>query len=530
MLLALLRFGGPVGERLDSWKEIAAYLGRDVRTVQRWERGRRLVVHRVPGGTKARVYGLKSELDAWLGAAAAEAPRSASVAVLPFSNLTEGKENEYFADGLADEIITALTRVPGLRVTARTSSFAFRGKEEDARKIGARLGARALLEGSVRRSGDRVRVAAQLIDAETGYHLWSDRYDGSIGDIFAIQDGIARAIVRALRARLAPGVLVERSTDDVEAYRLWLEGRHAAEGFTPDGIARARRCYAAATERDPQFSLPYLSTAELLFEGAQVGFLPPAEAATDAKDAALKALALNETLGEAHAIVGVLHGVLEYEWGAAEEAFRRALELNPGSASMLMRYAWFHLVPRRRITEAVNHMGRAATCDPLSPWVHARFGLVWTVAREYGRALEEHRIAVELAPTVVLFRWLLGYTLILVGRADEGLAECLKVYERREWTPLVTAGMSVVYGMLGRDDDARRMLSELLEAARTTWVPPLAFAWAYAGTRDERVFEWLDKAIAARDPAVTHMPSMPYYDAIRNDPRFRLLLAKMRLA
>jgi TolB-like protein len=516
-------------ERLDSWKDIADYLSRDVRTVQRWERERSLPVHRLPGGPKPRIYAVKSELDLWLkGSQEAPQPPTPSVAVLPFVNLSESRENEYFSDGLADEIINALTRIPGLRVTARTSSFAFRGRERDVREIGACLGAGALLEGSVRRSGNRVRVSAQLVSAEDGYHLWSESYDHELSDVFAIQDEIARAISRALSLRLMPGPLVEPSTEDMEAYRLWLEGRHAWAQLTPPAVARARDCFEAALARDPRFPHPYVGVAELLFDASQLGLVPPAEASGKAKEAVQAALALNDRLGEAHALLGALHGVLEYDWASAERRFQSALELSPGSATVLSRFAWHYLVPQLRISEAIEQMRRARVLDPLSPFLHSLFGLTLMVARDFKRAVEECRIALKLAPGLSAARWFLGGSLVMMGKAEEGVRECRKVYEHG-LGPLAIGGMGTIYGMVGRMNESRKMLSELSQKARTTWVPPLAFAWAYLGLRDELVFEWLDKAIDARDPAVTHMPSMPIYDGIRDDPRFRKLLAKMNL-
>ena len=518
-------------ERLDSWKDIADYLRRDVRTVQRWERERNLPVRRLPGGRKPRIYALKSELDLWLkGSPADPVPSAPSVAVLPFTNLSESRENEYFSDGLADEIINALTRIPGLRVTARTSSFAFRGREQDVREIGTSLGAGALLEGSVQRFGNHIRVSTQLVSAKDGYHLWSESYDRELQDVFALQDEIARAVSRALSLRLTAGPLVEPSTEDMEAYRLWLQGRHAWAQLTPSAVSQARNCFETALSRDPRFPLPYIGIAELLFDAAQLGLVPPAEVIRKAKEAVLAALALNDRLGEAYALLGALHGVLEYDWAAAERCIQRALDLSPGSAAVLMRFAWFYLVPQLRIPEALEQMQRARTRDPLSPFVHSMSGLTLLAARDFERSIEECRITLEMAPGLYVARWFLGASLIFSGKVEEGLMECNEVYEHGELGAMATGGMSYVYGIIGRMEESRKMLSELSDMANTSWVPPLAFAWAYLGQRDERVFEWLDKAIDARDPAVTHMPSMPIYDGIREDPQFQQLLAKMNLA
>lgn len=516
-----------MGERLDSWKDIAAYLGRDLRTVQRWENERRLPVHRLPGGDKPRVYALPSELDAWLRTSPAEDREPASVAVLPFVNLTSDKESEYFGDGLADEVINALTRIPGLRVTARTSSFAFRSKEQDVREIGARLGVAALLEGSVRTQHNRVRVSAQLVGAADGFHLWSESYDRDLSDIFAIQDELARSIALALKVRLAPAPLVERMTDDLEAYNLWLKGRCLGVRYTPEAIAGARQCFEAAIARDPRFPLPYVALAELLFEAAHFLLLPAAELRR-AKQALLTALALNDRLGEAYALLGTLDCILDYDWVSAERAFERAFELIPGSRAVLAQHAWYLLMPKLRIVEAVEEIRHAVALDPLSPIMHSYLTLALVVAREYDSAAEEGRAAVELAPAFWWPRWMLLTALVFQGRGDEAVAQGRLAAEICG-APAVEAGRCVLYGLLGRADEARQCLAQVLDAARTASVSPLSMAWAYMGVGDERVFEWLEKAIDAHDPGVIYMPGLPIYDCIRGDPRFHALLSKMGL-
>lgn len=254
--------------------------------------------------------------------------------------------------------------------------------------------------------------------------------------------------------------------------------------------------------------------------------MPPSEFIKKAKEAVLAALALNDILGEAYALLGSMHGIFEYDWATAERCFQRALDLSPDSAGVLRRFAWYFLIPQLKIAEALEKMQIATNCDPLSPIVHSTYALGLLVARDYERAVEECRIALELAPSLFAARWFLGGSLILSGKMEEGLRECIEVYEHGGLGPIETGGMGTIYGMIGRMKDSRKMLSELSDMARTAWVPPLAFAWAYLGLRDELVFEWLGKAIEARDPVVTQMPSMPIYDGIREDPRFRQLLAK----
>ena len=520
-----------MGERLDSWKDIAVYLDREVRTVQRWAVARGLPVHRLPGGgNRPRVYSHKAEIDAWMQAGARE-PRAdaVSVAVLPFLNLAGAPEDQYFGDGLADDVINALVRVPGLRVTARTSSFAFTGRGKDVRQIGAELGAAWLIEGSVRRDGGRVRVSAQLIDAGTGYHTWSECYDRQLTDIFAIQDEIARAIARALRIELALKPPAPRPTSDLVAYDLWMKGRSISQRFTPAAFGQARECYEAAIARDPRFARPYFGLAELLFYGVQFGLTNSADAARRARHAIATSLELDGGFGDAHALSGILHGILDYDWPGAEAAFQRAFELSPGSATVLIQHAWYYLVPRMRVAEALEEAAQAVALDPLSPFVRGRLGLVLVVARQYTRAAEECREAVRLAPGLWWLHWFYATVLLLQGRLVQGFGHARKVCDEIH-QPLVIGAMSLLCGLFLRRKEARKLLAELQDLSRTTYVPPAAMAFAYLGVGDDRVFEWLDKAIDARDPVVTHLPSMPLYDGIRDDPRFRALLARMHLA
>jgi hypothetical protein len=220
---------------------------------------------------------------------------------------------------------------------------------------------------------------------------------------------------------------------------------------------------------------------------------------------------------------------MDHDWKAAGASFQRAFELSPGSASVLWRHAWYYLDPQGWVDEEVSEAREAAARDPLSWLTHSILGLALTAARDYVGAEAEHRLAMQLAPGLAYPRWFLGAALLMRGKLSEGFAQCRHVYDRFDTDPMAIGGMAFVYGLSLRRGKARRLLSELEELAARSPVPPLAFAWAYLGLADDRVFEWLDRAIAARDPAVIHMGSMPIYDAIRGDPRFRILLAKMNL-
>jgi serine/threonine-protein kinase len=522
--------GGLLGERLDSWKEIATYVGREVRTVQRWALSRRLPVHRLPGGQRPRVFSTIAEIDAWIRAGAPPEPdEGVSVAVLRFVNLAGRPEDQYFADGLADDIIDALVRIPGLCVIARTSSFSFASKEDDVRRIGARLGAAWLLEGSIRRDGQRVRVSAQLVSGRDGVHAWSQNYDRQPTDLFAIQDEIAQSIARELKVKLAPRRRATGTTEDAEAYDLWVKGRSISQQYTPEALTRAKECYEAAIARDPRFSRPYFGIADLLFYSRQFGLSPEPDLLSRARQAVVRSLELDDQFGEAHALLGTLQGMLDYDWRGAEASFEQALRLSPGSARILSEHAWFHLTPRRQFERAVDEAQQAVTLDPLSPHAHGTLGLVLVCAGDSGRAVEECRTAVQLAPGLWWLHWFYGTALFAHGRIVQGLRECKWVYDEIH-DPLVVGLMAGLYGMFLQRKKARALLSELQEISRTVYVSPFGFAFAYLGLGDDRVFEWLDKAIDARDPIATHLPSMPLYDGIRDDPRFEALLRRMNLA
>lgn len=517
-------------ERLESWKEIAAYLGREVRTVQRWAAERGLPVRHLPGGVRPRVFSVKSELDAWLQAGRPPSPpEPVSVAVLPFLNLTGGPDDQYFGDGLADDLINALVRFRSLRVIARTSSFVFTDRGRDVREIGRRLGATWLIEGSVRHERKRIRISAQLVNARDGIHAWSECFDRPLTHLFATQDEIAQAIASALQVKLALDAPVKRQTSDVAAYGLWVKGRSISQRFTPDAIAQARQCYEGAIVRDPAFARPYFGLADLLFAAVQFGLAEPRDALPPLRHAIAEALALDDSFPEAHALLGVIRGTLDYDWPGANAAFRRALESGPGSATVLIQHAWFYLVPKLEIGRAIDEAEQAVALDPLSALVRGRLGLVRMAGRQYGPAVDDCRAAVELAPVHWWAHWFYGTALLLNGRLAEGFEESKRLYHDVH-QPLAVGAMALLYGLFRRRAQAKRFLAELEAMSRTMSVPPMAWALACIGVGDDRMFEWLDKAIDDRDPVVTHLRSMPFYDGIRDDSRFQALLARMNLA
>jgi serine/threonine-protein kinase len=482
-----------------------------------------------PGERFQHTTDLKLALEELGRASPGSGPRS--IAVLPFANLSADKDNEYFSDGLAEEIINALTKLPGLRVTARTSAFAFRGKDVDVREIGARLNVGIILEGSVRKAGNRIRVTAQLVNVAGGYHLWSERYDREMTDVFAIQDEISQVIVDKLRVQLVPGrPLVKRYTGNLEAYNLYLKGRYHRDKETREGLAKSKEFFEQAIAQDPNYAPAYSGIAELFWLAAYRGVLPPKQVLSQAKSLALKALELDDTLAEAHAILGMLRVVPDFDWKEAEREFKRALELDPASPIARDRYAFFFLRPMRRLEEATAEVERALELDPLSPLCNYHLGYMYHLRRQYDRAVEQFRTTIELAPNYYVAYWILGLTYGVQEKFDDSMVALDKAVELSGGNPLPLAAKGVGYGLTGRTSEAKKVLAEMLEAARVGYVPAKCIAWIYMGLGEaDTALEWLDKSIEERDPMSAHLNTEPYYDSLRSRPGYQALLRKMNL-
>jgi serine/threonine-protein kinase len=534
--------GSVASDTLDSWKTIAAYLRRDVRTVMRWERVRGMPVHRVPGGGKAGVYAVRAELDAWRSGdgssgsgitrvAPLGAPRIGAVAVLPFASLSSDKEDEYFSDGLADGIITLLTRIPRLRVTARTSSFVFRDASLDAREIGARLGVGALLEGSVQRAGGRVRVSAQLVEARHGFHLWSDRFERDAADVFAVQDEIARAIAGALAVELEPSQAPRRCAN-LEAHGLWLKGRHLYYKVFEDvsALPRSRACLARAIELDPLLPGPHVTLAELLRHGASAGLVAPRAAIAVGRSAVRRALDLDPCHGEAHALSAAYRAWSEFDWSGAARDFDSAVALAPSSSRVRALRVAYLLMPTRRWAEARAEMERAVASDPVSPLARIELGKVLLWAHRFDEAQRELAAAFELRPAYPFANWYRGVGLYFAGRVEDALALWQGVVAEVGANPGMTGAIGMALGALGRRAEARAVLDELAAAEREGMAPLLSCAQVHLGLGEvDAVFEWLHRAVEEREPAVLDLPGKPIWDPLRSDPRFARLLARMRL-
>ena len=462
-----------------------------------------------------------------------EVPRGAepSIAVLPFANLSPSPDNEVFADGMTDELINALAKVQGLHVVSRTSCFAFKGRAEDVREIGRRLQVRTVLEGSVRRAGPRLRVSTQLTNVADGFLLWSESFDREAEDIFAIQDEIARAIGSALRLRLLDPEReskVRPPTADLEAYGLYLKGRHFWNRRTEQDLRLGMRYFEQALERDPGFALAHAGLADTW---ALLGFysaLPPDETFPNAKRAAHEALALQPGLVEAYPALAYAAMYYDWDWPEAERAFRRAIELHPGYANAHQWYANF-LSIMGRAEESLVEFERALALDPLSALKHAALGWGCYFARRYERGVAECRRGIELEPSNVVAHAWLAMGLEAISRTDEA------VLRAEETATLASRGMSSLgflghaYAVAGRVDDARGVLGEMMRIAETRYASPYDIALTHLGLGEvEEAMGWLERGHEGRDHQMAFLKVDPRLDALRERRDFGRLLERMR--
>jgi serine/threonine-protein kinase len=457
--------------------------------------------------------------------------RTPSIAVLPFANSSRDGEDEYFSDGLAEEIINALTQVAGLKVIARTSAFAFKGKNEDIRKIAETLGVSSVLEGSVRRAGAKLRVTAQLIRAEDGTHLWSKRYESELTDVFAIQDEISAAIVKELQLNLTGHSLIKRAVTNAAAYDSTLEGRHHLSSFTPASADRARSCFERAIALDPQYAPAHAGLAEFHVQQAAVGFMDPRQALALGEQAALRALEFDPMLAEAHAIAGQICAELNYDWSASEQHYRQAIAANPAAASVRFSYGYWCLRPLGRLTEALSEIERALELDPLA--LYYRFGrayLLLFVGRDE-EAASAARQAFDLDPNYFLAQFILSFVLARQGQVDEAISLAERALQLHGRYPMSLLVAGAVYAVAGRPDAARAILGELEAIAAKSYsaAGAITLVNCLLGNLDETV-RWAERAIAQRDPQVLGIKTTPAYANLRSDPRYPALLAKMNLA
>ena len=453
-----------------------------------------------------------------------------SIAVLPFVNMSGDKEQEYFSDGLAEEIINALTKISGLQVIARTSAFAFKGKEQDITEIAKALRVSNILEGSVRKFGNRIRVTAQLIEASKGVHLWSERYDRELMDVFAIQDEISHSIANRLSVQFSGDRPLKRRTQNVEAYNLYLKGRFQLHKYTSDSLAKSKEYLEQAVALDPDYAPAWCGLAELWFWQGLLGYMRPLEANSQCRQAVLKALKLDESLPDAHAMMGILRAS-EFDWKGAEREFRYAIELAPDSPFTWWTHSHCYLLPMRRLDEAIEESKRALALDPLRPLLHFHLGQRYSIAGQNDRAIEPFCNALELDPQFNYAYVLLGWSYACLGKFEEAISVCKKALQVPNPDALTLGIVGGAYAMAGQINEARNLLEKLKQLSQRGYVPPLSFAWIYATLGEtEKVFDSLEKAIDEHDGLLVTFPPHPIFEPFRQNPRYEALLRKMNLA
>jgi len=455
-----------------------------------------------------------------------------SIAVLPFVNASSDAENEYLSDGITDELIDALAKIAGLRVSSRTSTFALKGKPLDVRAVGALLGASVVLEGTVRKSGDRLRITAQLTSTDDGRLLWSQRYERQLVDVFAIQDEIAATIVNTLRATMFADLsehTPRRYTENIHAYGLYLKGRYAWNKRTQEGVAEAVGYFEQAIAEDPSYAPAYAGLADSYALDVDYRSIPVAEAYGRAKDYARKALQLDESLPSAHASLAWSLFVFDWDWDGADREFRRAIELNPRYASAHQWYA-FLLASRGEHDAALREGLTALELDPAS--VSARRGVGWLsfYARRYGQALDHLARAIEMNPMAVESYRILGSTLGMQrqwAEAERILRDALALPGAGAYTQ---ATLGWVLASADKRAQAEQQLRELETVARTGYVSPVAFAIVHVGLGNvDRALDWAERAYDERRGWLAYFKVNPMLDPLRANGRFQTLLKKMRL-
>lgn len=570
-------------DRLDSWKDIAVYLKRDISTVQRWEQRENMPVHRHLHDRRGSVYGFRSELDVWLetrrsrleqeagrrALASVEtlAPASAlrslarrhrvraavttalvlasvsylflsrrvattprmirSIAVLPLQNLSGDSGQDFFVDGMTEALIERLSSMQGVRVISRTSVMQFKHSSQSLPEIAKRLRVDAVVEGSVVRSGRRVRISAQLIRGESEDHLWSGSYDREAGDVLALQSEVAQAIARQIQISVAGRESGSRNTPAVspDVYEDYLKGRFALNRTTPD-VEASVRYFEAAIAKDASFAPAYsgLGASHAVLSSVFGGGLP-VDGLAKAAQAAGRALELDATIAEAHLVLGDV-ALRRWQWTDAEAHNRRALDLDPNNAAAHAgRARW--LFSQGRTDEALEWAQRARELDPLALYGR-NVGWILFLSRRYADAIRELHTVLAVRPDEPGTLWFLGFAMIAHGEAAEAARVLEKSAALSGRNPAVLGVLVRAYARAERSADALRVLDELTRRREAEYIPAAAFVNAYLGLGDyERAFEWLDRGFDERSNILLNLKVHPFFDPLRNDRRYAALHRRM---
>ncbi len=460
-------------------------------------------------------------------------PQAASVAVLPFLNLSADPENEFFADGITEDVIAHLAKMRSLKVISRTSVMPFKKRNHSLRQIGEKLGAANLLDGSVRRAGNRVRIVAELVNGATEEHVWAETYDRDLTDIFAIQTDVALNIANALRAELSSEerARVDRPlTRNTDAYEQYLRGRHSYYRFDEIGFRRSIQEYESAIERDPGFAAAWANLAEVQAEFCIQGYVStsPEDMIARAKRAAARALELDPELPEAHGVTAMISFVFDFDWARAEREFRRALDLSPGSAEVHDHYSWL-LASQERYDDAVREVRRARELDPML--IQSDVATTLLRAGRIQEALEEAQRRLLDDPGAPRCHSILGWSQIFHGDTEAGIASLQRAVDLMPGTTLFLSQLGQAYALTGEMERGRQILEQLKQRAENEFVSPYHFAYVYAGLGEaDAAIDCLERAFERRSGAIYGIKGSFLFRNLRSHPRFQSLLRKMNLA
>jgi TolB-like protein/Tfp pilus assembly protein PilF len=459
--------------------------------------------------------------------------KNGSIAVLPFLNMSDDPAQEYFCDGITEEIINALSHIERLKVIARTSVFMFKGKHEDAREIGRKLNVGTLLEGSVRKVGNRIRINTKLINTSDGAQVWSESYNRVMEDIFAIQDEISLSIVDNLKLKLIQkerSAIVKKHTKDLDSYDLYLKGKYYSERMTEEGFKMASKYFQRALEEDPNFALAHMGLAYINWFSTYWGSAPPETAYPRSKSLILKALSIDRDISDAHNLLGSIYMNHEWKWEKAEEEYRLALQLNPNNAFSHIYYS-FLMTVRERHDEAIKIAKRAFDLDPLSNYIHTLYGASYLYAGQLKNGIKELQAVLDYDPNYFLAYFYLGFNF----RANNMLEQARKVYKKAVLlsgnNPMATAALMVTTYELGQIEKAEKLRKELEERAKKEYIPPICFYLYYKTIGDEdQAYLWIEKCCQVHDSFLPWMRVHPIKKLrIPNEAKYNALLSEAGL-
>ncbi|GAC1620688.1 MAG: hypothetical protein PVS2B2_18590 [Candidatus Acidiferrum sp.] len=530
-------------DRLDSWKEIASYLNRNVRTVQRWEMLEQLPIHRHTHLKNESVYAFKSEVDAWrdkrqplqewMKATDSGGQVRLRLAVLPFQNFFEDSREDYFADGLTEEMIAQLGRAHphDLGVIARTSMMQYKGSEKSVAQIGKELRVEAVLEGSVRRVGDRLRITAQLIRVRDESHLWAETYDRAVADVLEIQKDVAEQIAKSLELQLLPKQtphLPNPSTDNSAAYDAYLRGRYFWNRRVEPEFFRAIEYFKRAVEIDPGYAQAHAGLADIYNTLGWYGVLTGKEAWERAESAARKALAMNANLAEAHTSLAFGLSSFAWDWEGSEREHQLALHLDPNYVTGHLWYAFF-LMAMGRFEEAEQEIKRALSLDPLSMVQNSYFGWVLYFARKYDEAAEQVLKALDMDPDFLIAHLILGLVYAQKGLAKQAIREYRLAGDIAGENALVLSGLAHIHGLAGKKTEGKRYVEKLRRLSKSQHVSPyqIAYGCATCGLEEEAIKEF-ELALEERTGWIQLLMVEPGLDGLRTHSRFAKIMERLK--